>query len=298
MRVLILGKNGMLGRDMEAVFHDQDFVALGQNDLDVTNRDKVFEQFMTVQPDVVINCTGYTNVDQAEDEEEKANEINGYAVGVLAQACREVDATLVHFSTDYVFRGDKKKGYGEEDGTDPINAYGRSKSLGEKLLVEEMELMDELSPLEGKYFLIRTSWLYGHHGKNFVDTMLELARSRKELKVVDDQHGRPTFTMDLCEQIKWLLLSREYPAGIYHITNSGTTSWFKFASKIFELAKKDIDVIACTSEEFPRPAHRPKYAALLNNKLPALRPWEDALRAYMGVPKSSSQRGQPGQQKS
>ncbi len=281
MRVLILGKNGMLGQDMVRVFHDQDIIAFDQKDLDITDRDKVFEQFMTVQPDVVINCTGYTNVDKAEEEEEKANEINGYAVGVLAQACREVDATLVHFSTDYVFRGDKKKGYGEEDPTDPINAYGRSKSLGEKLMIDEMEMLDELSTIEGHYFLIRTSWLFGHHGKNFVDTMLELGKTKKQLRVVDDQHGRPTFTLDLCEQIKWLLLSREYPSGIYHITNSGTTSWYKFAKKIFELAKIDIDVVACASEEFPRPAPRPQYSALLNNKLPALRPWEDALKAYL-----------------
>jgi dTDP-4-dehydrorhamnose reductase len=281
LRILILGKDGMLGHDLEATFRNDDYIAFGRGDLDVTNKEMVFEKFMTVQPDVVINATGYTNVDLAESEEEKANLINGYAVGVLARACREVGATLVHFSSDYVFPGLKKHGYGEEDTLQPLNAYGRSKALGEKLLIEEMELMDGEMQQEGHYFLIRTSWLYGAHGKNFVDTMLDLGRQKKELKVVQDQHGRPTFSLDLCQQVKWLINTHDYPSGIYHVTNDSTTTWHDFAVEIFRLAGMRLNVVACTSSEFPRPAQRPEYSALINNKLPPLRPWKEALRDYL-----------------
>jgi dTDP-4-dehydrorhamnose reductase len=279
---LILGKEGMLGHDLEYVFQDQDFIACGINDLDVTNRRAVFEKFFTIEPDVVINATGYTNVDLAEKEEDKATQINGYAVGILAKACREIDATLVHFSTDYVFDGKKVSGYNEEDAPAPINAYGRSKALGEKLLIDEMEMLNSELPKEGKYFLIRTSWLYGHHGKNYVTTMLEQSRLNKELKVVDDQQGKPTYTLDLAKQVKWLLQTREYPSGIYHITNEGKTNWYRFAKEIFKLAKKRINVLPCKTSEFPRPAARPLYSALTNNKLPPLRDWKEALKEYLG----------------
>lgn len=281
MRILILGKDGMLGHDLEATFRNDDYIAFGLNDLDVTNKEQVFEKFMTVQPDVVINATGYTNVDLAEAEEEKANLVNGYAVGILARACREVGATFVHFSTDYVFPGLKKHGYGEEDALEPVNAYGRSKALGEKLLVEEMELMDSEDQQEGNYFLIRTSWLYGAHGKNFVDTMLDLGKQKKELKVVSDQHGRPTFSLDLCQQVKWLINTNDYPSGIYHVTNEGTTTWHDLAVEIFRLAAMRVNVLACTSSEYPRPAKRPEFSALINNKLPPLRPWKEALKDYI-----------------
>lgn len=273
----------MLGHDLMEAFHDEDFIAYAKEDLDITNKEDVFERLITVAPDVVINATGFTNVDEAESMEERANMINGYAVGVLARACREIGATFVHFSTDYVFPGVKKSGYGEEDGTGPINAYGRSKLLGEKLLVEEMELQDQTIQNDGSYFLIRTSWLYGAHGKNFVDTMLKLGNEKEMLKVVNDQHGKPTYTKDLCEQVKWLISTHDYPAGIYHVSNEGATTWFDFAKEIFRLAKNDIDVIPCTSAEYPRPATRPAYSALVNSKLPPLRNWKEALKEYMSV---------------
>ena len=281
MRILILGKNGMLGRDLQKVFNKEDYIALDSKELDVTDQEAVFEQFMTVQPDVVINATGYTNVDLAEKEEPKANAVNGAAVGLLAKACREIDATFVHFSTDYVFDGQNKNGYKEDNATAPINAYGRSKELGEKLLIEEMELQRQPLDPEGKYFLIRTSWLYGKHGKNFVDTMLELAKGKKELKVVSDQHGKPTYTLDLARQVKWLLESHEYPSGIYHITNEEETTWFDYAKAIFDLNKTRVSVIPCSSREYVRPARRPPYSTLINTKLPPLRPWKEALAEYL-----------------
>jgi len=283
MRYLILGKDGMLGHDLQEVFGDQDFVAYGKRDLNILDRETVFQAMVTVQPDVVINATGYTDVDLAEKEEEKANGINGYAVGILAKACREFDATLVHFSTDYVFNGAKRNGYGEEDALSPINAYGRSKALGEKLLMDEMELLNELMPKDGKYFIIRTSWLYGHHGKNFVDTIIETAKKKSILKVVNDQNGKPTYTMDLCRQVKWLLQSKEYPSGIYHITNEGGTSWFDFARVILRLAGVSSSVVACATDDAPRAAARPAFSALNNTKLPPLRPWKEALKEYLAT---------------
>lgn len=300
VRILILGKDGMLGKDLVRAFGKEDLIALGFADLDITDRNAVFEKFMTIQPDVVINATGYTNVDLAEKEEIKADEVNGLSVGVLAQAAREIDATLVHFSSDYVFDGQKVKGYKEEDKTNPINAYGRGKELGEKLLIEEMELLyaedDQIPegfaaedlPEGGKYFLIRTSWLFGKHGKNFVDTMLKLGSEQlkagakaKPLKVVNDQHGKPTYTVDLAEQVKWLVESHEYPSGIYHITNEKETTWFDFAKKIFDLANMPVNVVPCSSAEYVRPAARPTYSGLINNKLPPLRPWDEALKDYI-----------------
>jgi dTDP-4-dehydrorhamnose reductase len=281
MRVLILGKNGMLGHDLEIAFHGDDFVALSREELDVCDSEKVKETFFSIQPDIVVNATGYTDVDKAEDEEDKASEINGYAVGGLARLCRDIDATFVHFSTDYVFNGKNKNGYNEDDAPEPINAYGRSKLLGEELLIEEMELLNEEFPVEGRYFLIRTSWLFGHHGTNFVQKMLDLAENKKEIRVVDDQFGKPTFSLDLARQVRWLVASNEYPTGIYHITNEPETSWYKFARKIFELAKIDVNIAPCSSKEYVTKAKRPKYSSLYNNKLPNLRSYEEALKEYL-----------------
>lgn len=285
MRILILGKNGLLGHELINAFGRDDLFALGSEELDIRDRERVFEKFMTIQPDVVINATGYTNVDEAEKEEEKANEVNGQAVSILAQGCREIGAVFVHFSTDYVFRGDMKKGYSEDAVTHPLNAYGRSKELGEKFILDEMELETSEVDAPGKYFIIRTSWLFGKHGKNFVDTMLKLGveslKTGKELKVVNDQHGKPTYAADLAQQVKWLVDSREYPSGIYHITNEGETSWYNFAKTIFEVANMPVTVIPCSSSEYPRPALRPQYSILINTKLPPLRPWKEALTHYI-----------------
>jgi dTDP-4-dehydrorhamnose reductase len=281
MRVLILGNKGMLGHDMETAFHGEDFIGVDKDELDILNREKVYEKFITVQPDVVINCAAYTNVDECEKEEDLANLVNGYSVGVLAQACREIDALLVHISTDYVFSGHNYKGYNENDAPGPINAYGRSKLLGENLLVDEMDLLDDLHPVEGRYFVIRTSWLFGRYGNNFVDTMIDLGKKQKEVKVVNDQRGKPTFTLDLCKQVKWLIDTQDYPSGIYHVTNEGETSWYDFAKKIYELTGIDTDVVACSSDEIKRAAKRPQYSVLNNNKLPPLRSWEEALKEYL-----------------
>ncbi len=276
----------MLGHDLQKVFAQEDFVALSSKELDVTQKDAVFERLMTIQPNIVINAAGYTDVDGAETEQDKADLVNGYAAGILAKASREIGATLVHFSTDYVFDGKKTQGYVEEDKTSPINAYGNSKELGEKLILEEMEYESYPNQSAGKYFLIRTSWLFGLNGDNFVNTMLKLAAKQKrkrggEITVVNDQVGKPTYTHDLAHQIKWLVESKEYPSGIYHITNEGTTSWYEFAKAIFGLKNLPMDVIPCSSAKYAAMAKRPAHSALINTKLPQLRPWQDALLEYL-----------------
>ncbi|MBD3328712.1 dTDP-4-dehydrorhamnose reductase [Candidatus Peregrinibacteria bacterium] len=285
MRVLIIGKNGILGHEMQKAFHDFDYIAIDKEDLDLTDQDAIFGYIMSIQPDIVINCAGYTDVDNAEDNENLALEINGHAVGLLAKACREINARLVHFSTDYVFKGDQKNGYNEEDSPSPVNAYGRSKLLGEELLMDEMEMLDELNPVEGKYFLIRTSWLFGENGKNFVDTILQNAKIKDELKIVGDQYGKPTFAKDLAEQVRWLISTNEYPSGIYHITNDGVVSWAEFAQKIVATAGLQTTIIPCSTEQYPTKARRPFYSILRNNMLPNLRNFEDALKEYISTKK-------------
>lgn len=287
-RILILGKDGMLGHDLRKAFAGEDFVALGTQDLDITQKDAVFACLMSIQPDIVINAAGYTDVDGSETESEKADLVNGYAAGIVAKASREIAATLVHFSTDYVFDGEKPEGYREEDKTSPINAYGNSKELGEKLVLEEMEYEAYPNQPAGKYFLIRTSWLFGLHGDNFVNKMLKLAQKQqqkrkleKKIDVVSDQFGKPTYALDLAQQVKWLVESKEYPSGIYHITNEGATSWYEFAGRIFDLKKLPIDVVPCSSATYAARAKRPAYSSLINTKLPPLRSWQEALQEYL-----------------
>lgn len=296
MRILILGKDGMLGNSMQTIFRDCDFVALNSKDLDITKKDDVFTHFMTIQPDVVINAAAYTDVEGAERAPDIVDIINGYAVGVLAKASREINAVFVHFSTDYVFDGQKRQGYKEDDKTAPINAYGRSKELGEKLVLEEMELQSWPNQVAGKYFLIRTSWLFGGHGENFVNIMLKTAQNilkkcsklKKNnaekclpVEIVNDQFGKPTYTLDLARQVRWLLESKEYPSGIYHIVNENVTNWCDFAKTIFNLKKLPVDVLQCSSAQYAQAAKRPEYSALVNTKLPPLRSWQEALEDYM-----------------
>lgn len=271
-RTLILGAKGMLGHDLAEVFEDWQPVLWDIEEIDITDESQVNEKLASLGPELVINAAAYTNVDGAETSKELATRINGDAVGYLVEVCKKIGAIFVHYSTDYVFSGAKVEGYREEDKPAPINAYGLSKALGERNLVN--------SGSNTRYWLIRTAWLFGKHGKNFVETMLRLGKEKKELKVVDDQHGSPTYTLDLARKTRAIIEEGKL-YGIYHLTNSGTTTWYEFAKKIFELAKMKVKVTPCTSQEYLLPAKRPKYSILINTKLPPMRSWQEALKEYL-----------------
>lgn len=256
---MILGASGMLGSDLCKVFPNA--LKLTHRELDITDRELVIRTIIENKSDVVINAAAYTKVDQAEDEEKLACAINGYAPGYIAEGCSKIGAKLIHYSTDYVFDGSKPE-YFESDSTNPINAYGRSKLLGEQ----------EIAKHTDNFMIIRTSWLFGKHGKNFVDTMLRLSQQMEKVKVVNDQFGRPTSTADLA--LKTVEIMNMEP-GIYHITNDGTCSWYEFASAII------LNVMPCTSSEYPVKAKRPRYSILENTKTSKLRTWNSSLKEYL-----------------
>lgn len=192
IKTLILGANGMLGFDLCKAFPDA--IKLTHRELDITNRDQVLESILRINPKLVINAAAYTDVEGCEDQQELAFQVNGYGPGYIAEACNKIGAILVHFSTDYVFDGSKKE-YVESDAPNPINIYGHSKLLGEKKIIESMD----------DYRIIRISWLFGTHGRNFVETMLKLSGEIAEVKVVNDQFGKPTYTVDLAHKISELV---------------------------------------------------------------------------------------------
>ena len=267
----------MLGRDLAQFFSDRDSILWDKEELDITDKEAVAVKISELNPSIIINSAAYTDVDGCELNRKLATNVNGKAVGYLASATRKIGAILVHYSTDYVFDGKNPDGYKEDDKPgQPVNFYGRSKLLGEKLLKENCEM----------YYLIRTSWLFGRHGKNFVDTMLKLGRKEKKLRVVNDQRGKPTYSFDLAQKTRELIESQK-PCGIYHITNTGETTWYDFAKEIFRQAgERDevynkVKVISCSSQEFSSPAKRPKYSTLINTKLPPGRLWQDALGGYL-----------------
>lgn len=259
IKTLIIGADGMLGFDLCKAFPDA--VKFTHKDIDITDREQVLESIQKVNPNLVINAAAYTDVDSCEDHQELALKVNGYGPGYIAEACNGIGATLVHFSTDYVFDGSKKE-YIESDTPDPINVYGRSKLIGEQKIAENLE----------DYRIIRISWLFGTHGKNFVETMLRLSGEMAQVKVVNDQFGKPTYTVDLANKIMEIA---ELEAGIYHVTNEGICSWYEFASAAIS------NTVPCTSEEFPRKARRPKYSVLVNNKTNPMRHWKEAIKDYL-----------------
>ena len=259
IKTLIFGVGGMLGTDLCSVFPDA--VKMKHSDIDITDRKLVLETIEMIKPDVVINAAAYTDVDGCEDNQELAFDVNGRAPGYIAQGCSLVGAKLVHFSTDYVFDGSNEE-YVESDTIAPINIYGESKLLGEKMIIENMD----------DYRIIRTSWLFGLHGRNFVDTMLRLSGEMDTVKVVNDQFGKPTYTADLARKTAEVI---GLAPGIYHITNEGVCSWYEFAAAIID------NVVPCSSDEFLRMAKRPRYSVLVNMKTAPMRHWKAALVDYM-----------------
>ncbi|MFA5995264.1 MAG: dTDP-4-dehydrorhamnose reductase [Patescibacteria group bacterium] len=270
-RALLLGANGMLGWQLQQAFSDYHLTSWTRADLDITNQTQVLEKITALKPAIIINTAAYTAVDQCESNRAIAFLVNAEAPKYLALAAKQINAVLVHYSTDYVFNGTKAAGYLENDTEiNPVSVYGESKAAGEQAIQKILK----------NYYIIRTAWLYGEHGMNFVDTMLRLAKEKPELKVVHDQHGSPTYTKDLAEQTRYIL-EQPMPYGIYHVTNSGVCTWYEFAKTIFIVANTKIKVTPCTTAEFPRPAKRPEYSVLLNTKLPPLRSWQKAAQDYL-----------------
>ena len=270
MKVLITGSNGMLGSDIVNEFRDFDLYALGKNELDISKKSKIVKIFKKIKPDIVVNAAAYTDVDGSETYKKQALKTNAIAVRNIAMTCKRLDATLVHFSSDYVFDGRNRNGYKENDKKNPVNYYGYTKSRGEDYILGIMR----------KYFIIRSSWLFGKNGKNFVQAIMKKA-NEKEIRVVDDQVGSPTYTRDLANAAKELIQNYNY--GTYHLTNSGTCTWFEFAKEILSLSNSMTKVIPINSKELNRPAKRPGCSILLNtkfkNKLPF---WDAALKRYLG----------------
>ena len=280
MKALVTGSAGMLAKDLIPCLQNQghEVIAPPEEKLDISDQKVVKNAVNNYKPDLIINCAAYTNVDLAEKQEHQALVVNGLAVQNLCIVCQQHDIPLVHFSTDYVFDGTKAGAYTIYDRTNPINAYGRSKLLGEKYVLW----------LLGKFYLIRTSWLFGHHGKNFIETMLEIGQKQKQVSVVTDQKGCPTWTRHLAEATAALIQTGSY--GLYHTTNSEPTTWFDFTREIFRLANINTEVLPVTSDQLPRPARRPRNSVLdpfplkevMGKEMPS---WKEALKEYIAQSK-------------
>jgi dTDP-4-dehydrorhamnose reductase len=282
MRIALLGANGQLGNDLRSVLIADEVTALTRADFDVCDTARADEVLDRVHPEVVINTTAYHRVDEAEGRADLAFAVNAVAVEHLGRWCAARDATFVHFSTDYVFRGDVPAPRRETDSAEPVSVYGASKLAGE-------HLARLAAP---RHFVVRTCGLYGRGGSagkggaNFVELMLRLAREGKAIRVVGDQVLAPTSTQDLAAAVARLIRTERY--GLYHITNTGSCSWFEFAQAIFELAGVEADLSPTTAAEHGARAARPAYSvlaheALLAAGLPDLPPWRDALRRYLEV---------------
>lgn len=261
-KVLLIGADGMLGGELrERLEKIYDVEGTTIETLDICNKEAVLEKAKQVKPYFIINCAAYTNVDGCETNEGLAMAVNGTALENIAEAAKQEDATLIHISTDYVFPGNLpvEEIYTEDMEPAPVSAYGRTKLVGEQNAAKAE-----------KYYILRTAWLYGLGGKNFVKTMLRLSKDRDELTVVDDQHGSPTSTTTLCEIIEQIM-DKEPAYGIYHSTNEGFTTWCKFTRKIFEIAGIDTKVKAITSAEYkamyPQSSDRPTNSQLSKEKL-------------------------------
>ncbi|WP_341281429.1 dTDP-4-dehydrorhamnose reductase [Paenibacillus sp. FSL H8-0537] len=276
-RFLITGAGGQLGAELANLPVPKNFesIALNRSELDVVNLEQCRAVMAQYRPDAIIHCGAYTAVDQAESDPDEAFRVNGAGTRNLAVAAKETGAKLCYISTDYVFDGKGSIPYNEYDNTNPQTVYGKSKLAGEYAV----------QSLHDRFFIVRTSWVYGKYGNNFVKTMLKMGAERDCLKVVADQLGSPTYTYDLAHFLLELIQTDYY--GIYHASNTGICSWHEFAQAIFEEAgNTKVQVDPCTTNEFPRPAPRPAYSvmdqgAIRSNGLQQLRPWRDALRHFV-----------------
>lgn len=280
--VLITGILGQLGFDLAKEFTKRgvEYIAPSLEELELTTEAGAKNFILEKKPETVVHCAAYTAVDKAESEAELAITVNGMGTRWIAEACREIGAKMIYISTDYVFGGDGKIPYEVNDEKNPVNVYGRSKLLGE----------DAVNALVEKHFIVRTSWVFGINGNNFIKTMLRLAETKKKLNVVNDQIGSPTYTPDLSRLLADMAASDKY--GVYHATNEGFCSWADFAREIFEQAGLKVEVDGVPTSEYPTPARRPFNSRLSKKSLDEagfdrLPPWQDALKRYLVELKNS-----------
>ena len=283
MKILVTGKSGQVGYELERSLQCCGQVhAVDRSQLDLADLDQVRRVIRDVRPDLIVNPAAYTAVDLAETEQELAMRINGETPGVMAEEAKRLGAALIHYSTDYVFNGQQPSPYQETDPTDPINTYGRTKLAGE----------EAIRAVGGRHMILRTSWVYGMRGKNFLLTMLRLAQERSELRVVGDQHGAPTWSVMLADMtarvaeqakaasdsVQWW----EENGGVYHLSSAGSTTWAGFAHRILENAGLATRVTPITTAEYPVPAKRPQYSMLCTDKFAKrfgpLPQWSESLR--------------------
>ena len=284
-RILVTGSDGQLAHEISLEsrnIHDHKFIFTSKEDLDITNEKKLIKYFDNEKFDIVINCAAYTAVDNSEKYPSIAYKVNHLSVETLSNLALLYDYSLIHFSSDYVFNGQKKSPYNEEDDTTPLGAYGRSKLQGEEAIIR-------ISP---RGMIIRTSWLYSTYKKNFFNTILDLCNLKKEIKVVNDQIGTPTYAADLASILLKIIISDKFykvleSLEIFHLTNEGQCSWFEFASKIVSFCNLDCRVLPCSTEEFTTLCNRPSYSVLSNEKIKKafglpLPIWEDSLKRCIG----------------
>lgn len=278
MRILVTGARGMLGTDLVCVLEEigHEVFATDVQELDITKMDFLDKMTGDICPDVVINCAAYTDVDKAEEERERAFLVNGLGVKNIALACKKWGVDICHISTDYVFDGAKEEPYMPDDTPHPINTYGESKLAGERYI---QGILDE-------FYIVRTSWLYGRYGQNFVNKIVELMKNKKDLRIVDDQWGSPTWTVTLSQAITRIISAQKY--GLYHVTDvtDGGISWYHFAQEIVKLSGFDAEVIPVKAGDFPVVAERPRNSVLdlskakdvLNKSMPW---WNDSLKKFL-----------------
>ncbi|MBD3245059.1 MAG: dTDP-4-dehydrorhamnose reductase [Candidatus Moranbacteria bacterium] len=298
MKILIIGHKGNLGTQLMEVFSQWEPIGWDLEQIDITDEKQVKNKLRKLRPDFVINASAYNAVDKCEEKQgyELARKVNGFGPGYLAKVCEKIGADLVHYSSDYVFDGEKIEGYKEDDTPNPIQNYGRTKLLGENQILANTQ----------KYFIIRVSKLFGPPGKSeaakksFVDIMFDLAKKESTIRVVDEEVSCFTYTKDLALATRNLLGISERlefsnyhlnnpnelyvdkkPYGIYHIVNEGPCTWYECAKRLFEMAKEEVNLIPVTKDEFPRPAKRPQYSVLLNTRLSRLRRWDKAAAEYL-----------------
>jgi dTDP-4-dehydrorhamnose reductase len=278
MKILITGSDGLVGAnilpDLSRAF---DIIPVTEKEWDILDKKMGEEITRTHQPDVLINLAAITDVDGCEDAKELAYRVNAEGAGLLADLCNENNVKLLHFSTDYVFDGMGTRPYTEEDAPNPLSVYGRSKLLGEQKILERCP----------SSLIVRTEWIYGGGGENFITKVTRAAREKGRVEVVDDQTGSPTFARDLADPVRTLIAQGK--SGIYHVTNGGACTWFQLAKEIFSMLRIDVPCLPVSSTQIQRKAKRPAYSVLDCSKLKretglALRSWQEALRQYLAEP--------------